>query len=123
MIANGESHFTDPFSCGGEVTKWVLIFAGLVFFSQMMWFTALRKASGQQVSLAVSFGFVISIVCAYIILGEVPDTAQTVGVAIIGTALFAVSISIWLCPSEPRTSDTDGLDPAIAMVELEVPSN
>jgi len=121
-ITNGET-ITAPFSCGWDVGKWVLLFAALVLTSQIMWFMALKTASGQQISFAVSFGFVISLLCAYLILDEVPTTAQSVGVAIIASSLFGVALSTVLYPPSKGGTDisntSDGLDPVVAMVVMD----
>jgi drug/metabolite transporter (DMT)-like permease len=85
VLANylyGVEHFADAFS--PVLWKWMLLYGTvIVVVGQLCWFTALRSSSSGQISLANSCNPLIAIAIAYLILREVPTTAQYLGGSII----------------------------------------
>lgn len=78
ILANvlyGAKHFTDVLS--PLLWQWMLIYAAvIVVVGQLCWLTGLKKATSTELNLASLFNPFIAIFMAYLILGEVPTSAQ-----------------------------------------------
>jgi len=76
------SHFMDvtsPF-----LWRWMLIYSAVIVVGgQLAWFSGLKRSSASEVSLAGAFDPIAGVLAAYLILGEVPTTAQYIGGAVI----------------------------------------
>ncbi|MBE9031137.1 DMT family transporter, partial [filamentous cyanobacterium LEGE 11480] len=78
----GPGHFMDVFS--PFLWQWMLLYSLLIVVGgQLFWFQGLKKASAGEVSLISSFGPIVGILAALLILGEVPTMAQYIGGSII----------------------------------------
>ncbi|MEM9772032.1 MAG: DMT family transporter, partial [Cyanobacteria bacterium P01_D01_bin.73] len=81
-ILFGPEHFIDvasPF-----LWQWMLIYGGvLVMGGQLTWFAGLRSSTASEISLASSFGPIAGIISAFLILGDLPTTAQYIGGSVI----------------------------------------
>lgn len=87
------SHFMDvtsPF-----LWRWMLIYSAVIVVGgQLAWFSGLKRSSASEVSLAGAFDPIAGVLAAYLILGEVPTTAQYIGGAVIlvGIALNQIGL-------------------------------
>lgn len=93
MWLYGISHFTDVFA--PILWPLMLVYGGaIVVGGQLLWFSGLRKTNASEVSLASSFSPLAGILAAFLILGEVPTTAQWIGgsVILIGIAINQVGV-------------------------------
>lgn len=88
----GVGHFADigsPF-----LWKWMVVYGGIVIVGgQLAWFRGLASAKAIDVSLATSAAPVAGVLAAYLLLGEVPLTAQYIGGAVlmVGIAIGVLS--------------------------------
>ncbi|MDJ0574520.1 MAG: DMT family transporter [Xenococcaceae cyanobacterium MO_234.B1] len=90
----GASHFTDVFT--PVLWQWMVIYSlFIVVGGQLAWFQGLKTTNTEDVSLASSFSPLAGIIAAYLILGEVPNTAQYIGgsVIIVGIILNQIGVS------------------------------
>ena len=90
----GASHFTDVFT--PVLWQWMVIYSlFIVVGGQLAWFQGLKTTNTEDVSLASSFSPLAGIIAAYLILGEVPNTAQYIGgsVIILGIILNQIGVS------------------------------
>jgi drug/metabolite transporter (DMT)-like permease len=78
ILANalyGIEHFADVLT--PLLWQWMLIYAAvIVVVGQLCWLTGLKKATSTELNLASLFNPFIAIFMAYLILGEVPTSAQ-----------------------------------------------
>jgi len=85
VLANylyGIEHFAEAFS--PFLWQWMLLYGTVIVVAgQLCWFAALRSSSSAQISLANSCNPLMAIAIAYLILGEVPTTAQYLGGSVI----------------------------------------
>lgn len=64
--------------------RWMLVYGTvIVVMGQSFWFAGLRDTSGAAASVAIALNPIAGIVAAYLILGEVPTTAQYIGGSIV----------------------------------------
>jgi drug/metabolite transporter (DMT)-like permease len=78
----GSQHFVDIFS--PFLWKWMLLYGSMiVVIGQLCWFAGLRGSTAAESTLANSVNPVGAIAMAYLILGEVPTSAQYMGGLII----------------------------------------
>ncbi|MEA5500068.1 DMT family transporter [Limnoraphis robusta Tam1] len=90
----GFSHFMDVFS--PFVWQWMLLYSAVIVVGgQFCWFSGLKKSSTSEISLANSFAPLAGVLASYLILGEVPTTAQYLGgsVIILGIILNQIGSS------------------------------
>ena len=90
----GPVHFVDVFS--PFLWQWMLIYSAVIVVGgQLSWFMGLKQSTASEVSLANSFSPIAGILGAYLILGEVPNTAQYIGGSLIllGIILGQIGIS------------------------------
>lgn len=78
MLANflyGAKHFADVLS--PFLWQWMLIYAAIIVVTgQLCWLIGVKKATSTELNLASLFNPIIAIFMAYLILGEVPTSAQ-----------------------------------------------
>lgn len=111
----GVKHFADVFS--PFVWKWMILYSAVIVVGgQLCWFAGLRKSHASEISLASSFNPIAGILMAYLVLREVPTTAQYIGgaVIIIGIILNQIGIT-----KQSRTNVTQ-LTPAPQVIEKEM---
>ena len=85
----------------------MLVYSGLiVVFGQLCWFSALKTSSAAEISLANSFTSIAGILFAYLVLGEIPTTAQYIGGAIVILGIFLSQVGN-LRKSHVKTSTTE----------------
>lgn len=78
----GLEHFMDVFS--PFVWQWMLLYSlVIVVGGQFCWFSGLKKSTTSEISLANSFAPIVGVLASYLILGEVPTTAQYIGGTVI----------------------------------------
>ncbi|MEM9005988.1 MAG: DMT family transporter [Cyanobacteria bacterium P01_F01_bin.86] len=93
IILYEPSHFMDvtsPF-----LWQWMLLYAAIIVVGgQLAWFTGLKRSSASEVSLATAFNPIAGVLAAFLLLGEVPTTAQYIGGAVIlgGIALNQIGV-------------------------------
>lgn len=93
-ILYGAEHFMDAFS--PLLWQWMLLYGVVIVAGgQFFLYTGLKKSSASDYSLVSSFSPIAGILASYLILGEVPTTAQYIGgaVILIGIAINQVGIS------------------------------
>ena len=74
----GVSHFTDVFA--PVLWQWMLLYGiVIVVCGQLSWFQGLKNTEAADVSFASSFSPLAGILFAYLILGELPTSAQYIG--------------------------------------------
>ena len=99
MYLYGPHHFGEAFS--PFLWKWMALYGGIVVVSgQLCWFRGLRMAKASQVSLITSFTPVAGITAAFLILTEIPTSAQWIGGGIILAGVF-----IGQCGGQPFSKD------------------
>lgn len=94
MKLYGSVHFIDIFS--PFLWQWMLIYSVVIVVGgQITWFTGLKRSTASEISLANSFSPISGILGAYLILGEVPNSAQYIGGSLIllGIVLGQIGIS------------------------------
>jgi drug/metabolite transporter (DMT)-like permease len=103
LVLYGNDHFEGvlaPF-----LWKWMLVYGiVIVVVGQSFWTVGLRSASISMASTIASFTPVSGILAAYLILGEVPTTAQWIGGSII-------LLGVWLGQLSPRQPTQPSLTP------------
>lgn len=97
-------HFMDvtsPF-----LWRWMLIYSAVIVVGgQLAWFTGLKQSTASEVSLAAAFNPIAGVLAAFLILGDLPTTAQYIGGAVIlvGIVLNQVGIQrLNQTPSRPQ---------------------
>jgi drug/metabolite transporter (DMT)-like permease len=89
----GPIHFADVFS--PFLWQWMLIYSAVIVVGgQLSWFMGLKRSTASEVSLANSFSPIAGILGAYLILGEVPNTAQYIGGSLILVGIVFGQIGI-----------------------------
>ncbi|MEM9119130.1 MAG: DMT family transporter [Cyanobacteria bacterium P01_F01_bin.56] len=82
LILFEPSHFMDvtsPF-----LWRWMLLYSAIIVVGgQLAWFTGLKQSTASEISLATAFTPIAGVLAAFLILGEVPTSAQYVGGAVI----------------------------------------
>jgi drug/metabolite transporter (DMT)-like permease len=85
VLANvlyGSQHFVEVFS--PFLWKWMLLYGSVIVVAgQLCWLFGLRGSTPAMTTLASSFNPIAAIAMAYLILGEVPTSAQYMGGTII----------------------------------------
>jgi drug/metabolite transporter (DMT)-like permease len=89
---NGEENLVNPFRLCREVVGWILLYAVLSVLALLLWFSGVKRSSAQVLSLAVSSGFIISLIVGYFVLGEVPSDAEWGGASLIIASLAVAQI-------------------------------
>ena len=93
LILYGKDHFMDVFS--PFLWKWMLVYgAVIVVLGQLFWLKGLRATTVSGSSLAGSFTPVVSILAAYLVLGEVPTLAQYIGGSVIIFGIFLTHVGV-----------------------------
>jgi drug/metabolite transporter (DMT)-like permease len=106
LLIYGHNHFMDVFS--PFLWKWMLIYGPIiVVVGQSLWISGLRASTVSQASLAGSFTPVAGVATAYLILGEVPTTAQYIGGGVILIGIFLSQFGIWRKESSKCHSSAD----------------
>jgi len=82
LILFDPSHLMDTAS--PFLWRWMLAYSAVIVVGgQLAWFTGLKQSSASEVALATAFNPLAGVLAAYIILAELPTTAQYIGGAII----------------------------------------
>lgn len=93
LILYSPAHFMDvttPF-----LWKWMLIYSAVIVVGgQFFWFNGLKRSTASEVSLATAFNPIAGILAAYLLLGEIPTSAQYVGgsVILVGIVLNQIGV-------------------------------
>ncbi|MEO1519288.1 MAG: DMT family transporter [Cyanobacteria bacterium J06633_2] len=82
IMLYGPDHFADVSS--SFLWQWMLIYSAVIVVGgQLAWFNGLKQSNASEISLATAFNPIAGVLAAYLILGELPTTAQYIGGAII----------------------------------------
>ena len=101
LILYGKDHFMDVFS--PFLWKWMLVYgAVIVVLGQLFWLKGLRATTVSGSSLAGSFTPVVSILAAYLVLGEVPTLAQYIGGSVIIFGIFLTQVGVLTSSRLPK---------------------
>ena len=101
LILYGKDHFMDVFS--PFLWKWMLVYgAVIVVLGQLFWLKGLRATTVSESSLAGSFTPVVSILAAYLVLGEVPTLAQYIGGSVIIFGIFLTQVGVLTSSRLPK---------------------
>jgi drug/metabolite transporter (DMT)-like permease len=93
LFLYGHDHFADVLS--PFLWRWMLLYgAVIVVVGQSFWIIGLRASSVSIASLIASFTPIAGILAAYGILGEVPNSAQYIGVGVILVGIVLSQIGI-----------------------------
>ncbi len=85
------THFQDAFS--PFLWQWMVGYGLIIVVGgQLAWFQGLKTSQAAEVSLASSFNPIAGILAAFLILAEVPTTAQYIGGAVI---LLGIALNQW----------------------------
>jgi drug/metabolite transporter (DMT)-like permease len=111
----GPVHFADVFS--PFLWQWMLIYSVVIVVGgQLTWFSGLKHSTASEISLANSFSPIAGILGAYLILGEVPNTAQYIGGSLILVGIILGQIGI----SRMSTKSTGRMMPSAIAIDMEV---
>lgn len=88
LLVFGPHHFDDLFS--PFLWVWMFVYGAIiVVFGQITWFRGIKAgASSTDISIATALTPIVGTLFAYIILGEIPNTAQYIGGGIIILGIF-----------------------------------
>ncbi|WP_009543987.1 DMT family transporter [Crocosphaera subtropica] len=101
LLLYGKEHFMDVSS--PLLWKWMIVYGTvIVVVGQLCWFAGLKRTSASEVSLANSFNPITGVLAAFLILGEIPTTAQYIGglVIVLGIIFNQIGIIQQNKPSE-----------------------
>ncbi|MEL7034692.1 MAG: DMT family transporter [Cyanobacteria bacterium J06592_8] len=108
-ILFGFGHFMDVFS--PFLWQWMLLYSlVIVVCGQFFWFSGLKKSTASEISLANSFAPIAGILASYLILGEVPTTAQYIGGSVIILGIILNQIGTAKSPPQPSEKSAKDLD-------------
>ena len=82
LIMLGPGHFMDLFR--PVLWGWMLLYGGIIVVGgQLSWFSGIKRVTPADISLASAFSPIAGVIFAYLILREIPMTAQIIGGAVI----------------------------------------
>ena len=82
LIMLGPGHFMDLFR--PVLWGWMLLYGGIIVVGgQLSWFSGIKRVTPADISLASAFSPIAGVIFAYLILSEIPMTAQIIGGAVI----------------------------------------
>lgn len=95
LSIRGANHFSEsifsPF-----LWQWMLIYGAIIIgFGQTFWFKGLKKSTSSMVAIAGAFNPIAAIFAAYVILREVPTSAQLIGGTIILIGIILSYFGNW----------------------------
>lgn len=116
LILYGSDHFMDVLS--PFLWQWMLVYGFvIVVLGQLFWLKGFNASTVSVASLVGSFSPLVSILAAYVILGEAPTKAQYIGGSLI---LFGVFLShVGIQHQASRTVASSKLDFVQAKQEIE----
>lgn len=115
LLLLNPAHFMDvtsPF-----LWRWMLFYSAVIVVGgQLAWFSGLKLSTASEVSLAAAFNPIAGVLAAFLILRELPTTAQYIGGAVIlvGIVLNQIGVQRLKRPDhrsaapDPKTMD-DGI--------------
>lgn len=81
-VLYGPEHFMDAAS--PFLWQWMLIYSAIIVVGgQFFWFSGLKQSSASEISLATAFNPITGVLAAFLILSEIPTTAQFIGGGVI----------------------------------------
>ncbi len=81
-ILYGQEHFADVFS--PLLWQWMLLYAlVIVVIARLCWLAGLKRATPTELNLATSVNPILTIFMAYLILRQVPTSAQYYGLSLL----------------------------------------
>lgn len=116
LILYGSDHFMDVLS--PFLWQWMFIYGVvIVVVGQSFWIKGLRTSTVSAASLIGSFTPIAGIVAAYLILGEVPTSAQYIGGSLILVGIFLSQVGIQQQTSRKALSHRASSTPARHQIE------
>ncbi|QMS86780.1 DMT family transporter [Nostoc edaphicum CCNP1411] len=104
LVLYGRDHFADVLS--PFLWQWMFLYGGLiVVVGQSFWIKGLKTSNVSTASLIGSFGPIVGILAAYLILGEAPNLPQYIGGSLILVGIFLSQVGTWLQTSKRVASD------------------
>ncbi|MGJ5627822.1 DMT family transporter [Nostoc sp. CALU 1950] len=99
LVLYGRDHFADVLS--PFLWQWMFLYGGLiVVVGQSFWIKGLKTSNVSTASLIGSFGPIVGILAAYLILGEAPNLPQYIGGSLILVGIFLSQVGTWLQTSK-----------------------
>lgn len=113
IVLYGAEHFMDvtsPF-----LWQWMLLYSAIIVVGgQLLWFSGLKRSNASEISFATAFNPLAGILAAYLLLGEIPTTAQYIGGAVILGGIVLNQIGGKKLSKIPPEKETDAkMDDAI----------
>jgi drug/metabolite transporter (DMT)-like permease len=94
LVLYGSDHFANVLS--PFLWKWMFLYGGLiVVVGQSFLIKGLKTSTVSTASLIGSFGPIVGILAAYLILGEAPTLPQYIGGSVILLGIFLSQLGIW----------------------------
>ena len=82
LIMLGPGHFMDLFR--PVLWGWMALYGSIIVVGgQLCWFSGIKRVTPADISLAAAFSPIAGVIFAFLILGEIPMTAQIIGGAVI----------------------------------------
>ena len=82
LIMLGPGHFMDLFR--PVLWGWMALYGSVIVVGgQLCWFSGIKRVTPADISLAAAFSPIAGVIFAFLILGEIPMTAQIIGGAVI----------------------------------------
>ncbi|MBC7881179.1 MAG: DMT family transporter [Anaerolineae bacterium] len=104
IVLYGSHHFAEAFS--PFLWEWMLFYGTLiVVIGQTLWVIGGRLSRTADAVLAEAFNPLGAVLAAYLILGEVPTFAQSVGGAIILVGIGLALVGVWKRERDPMLED------------------
>ncbi|MFW9264361.1 hypothetical protein A4S05_17120 [Nostoc sp. KVJ20] len=116
LVLYGRDHFADVLS--PFLWQWMFLYGGLiVVVGQSFWIKGLKTSNVSTASLIGSFGPIVGILAAYLILGEAPNLPQYIGGSLILVGIFLSQVGTWRQTSKRVASSKVNSTPAQQQVE------
>jgi drug/metabolite transporter (DMT)-like permease len=119
LLLYGRDHFADVFS--PFLWQWMFLYGGLIVVAgQSLSIQGLKTSTVTTASLISSFGPIVGILAAYLILGEAPTQAQYIGGSLILVGIFLSQVGTWRQNSSRVASGKVSSIPAQQQVETDM---
>ncbi|MEH1808229.1 DMT family transporter [Nostoc sp.] len=105
LVLYGRDHFADVLS--PFLWQWMFLYGGLiVVVGQSFWVKGLKTSTVSTASLISSFGPIVGIIAAYLILGEAPTRPQYIGGSLILGGIFLSQVGTRRQTSSGKVNST-----------------
>jgi drug/metabolite transporter (DMT)-like permease len=118
LVLYGKDHFADVLS--PFLWQWMFLYGGLiVVLGQSFLIKGLKTSTVSTASLIGSFGPIVGILAAYLILGEAPTLPQYIGGSVILVGIFLSQVGNWRKTSSIASGKVSSI-PAQQQVETDM---